>query len=184
MPGNKKAKRKPAPKGIDTPQRMVERMETGLAERRKRKLAVHQRNVRLSQLPMGHPTNRYVIDLTFSPFDKMFDDHDKTGTHMFTEDGQAVLWVERDACYTPIPDACFEITAQFQFTADELGWGEVPPGLMGYGAKLAAGLPINAEDQADARATVKWMRDRLAEISCLQWASSMVRMESEKKEAA
>lgn len=184
MPGNRKSKRKPAPKGIGTYARMVERVETGLAERRKRNLATHERNVRLSQLPMGHPTNAYVLDLTFSPIEKMFDDHDKTGTHMFTSEGQAVLWVERDGVYTPVVDACFEMTEQFEFTANELGWGDVPPGLMAYGVKLAAGLTISAEDQEAARATVKWMRARLSEISCLTWAVSMKKMESMQKEAA
>jgi hypothetical protein len=70
------------------------------------------------------------------------------------------------------------MTQQFEFTANELGWGEVPPGLLGYGAKLAAGLRIDADDQKDARATVQWMRERLSEISCIQWAKSMANMEA------
>lgn len=132
--------------------------------------------MRLSQLPMGHPANKYVLDLTFGPLYKMFDDHDATGTHMFTAGGQAVLWVERDQCYTPIVDACFELHDQFQYTAAELGWGDVPAGLLGYGVKLARGELISTEDQADARATVQWMRDRLSEISCITWAESMAKM--------
>lgn len=179
MAGNSKRKRKPAPKGIGTMARKVERMETGLVERRKRKAEVLARNQRLALLPMGHPANAYVLDLTFGPLYKMFDDHDATGSHMFMPDGRAVMWVERDQCYTPIVDACFELSQQFEFTAGELGWGDVPPGLMGYGAKLARGARINAEDQADARATVQWMRDRLSEINCITWAASMKKMEAQ-----
>lgn len=184
MASNSKRKRKQAPKGIGTVERMVERMETGLVERRKKNMAVRERNIRLSKLPMGHPANAYVLDLTFGPLYKMFDDQEKTGSHFFAE-GQAVMWVERDQCYTPVVDACFELTQQFQFTADELQWGDVPPGLMAYGAKLARGERILLADTADARATVQWMRDQLAGISCITWAASMLKMESQAlKEAA
>lgn len=184
MAGNSKKKRKPVPKGIGTYQRMVERMETGLIERSKKNQDRRDRNMRLTKLPLGHPMNVHVLDWTFSPVDKMLDDHERTGTHMFTDDGQAVMWVERDQCYTPIVDACFELHRQFEYTAAEREWGDVPPGLMGYGAKLARGVMLDAQDIQDARATVKWMRDRLADITCWDWMGSMNRMEAQDKAQA
>lgn len=177
MAGNKKPNRKPTPKGIGTNQRLVERMDHGLAERQRRKDSVLARNHRLTLLPMGHPANRHVLDLTFGPLYKMFDDSEKTGTHLFDESGIAVMWVERDQCYTPIVEACVQLTSQFEFTAGELGWGAVPAGLLAYGMKLAAGQILTDADLADARAAVQWMRDRLAGITCYDWYASMTRME-------
>lgn len=177
MAGNKKPSRKAKPKGIGTMQRMVERMETGLDERRKKNMERRDRNLRLTKLPLGHPMNVHVLDWTFSPVGKMLDEHEKTGTHLFSEDGTAVMWVERDQCYTPIVEACFELHRQFEYTAFERDWGDVPPGLMGYGSKLLRGVLLDAQDIADARATVKWMRDRLAGITCYDWYASMTRME-------
>lgn len=182
MAGNKKPKRKPTPKGIGTPQRMVARMEQGLVERQQRKDAMRARNHRLTLLPMGHPANKYVLDLTFGPLYKMFDEHERTGTHMFAENGIAVMWVERDQCYTPIVEACVQMSEQFEFTAGELDWGTVPPGLIAYGMKLAAGIRLNASDLADARAAVQWMRDRLSGINCYVWYESMSRMEAMQKQ--
>jgi hypothetical protein len=184
MAGNKKPNRKPTPKGIGTPQRMVERMETGLVERAKRNQDRRDRNLRLTKLPLGHPTNRHVLDWTFGPLDRMFAEHEKTGGHLFSEDGQAVMWVERDQCYTPVVDACMELHRQFEFTAEERGWGDVPPGMLAYGAKLARGARLDIQDLADARATVQWMRDRLSEITCWDWYNSMNRMEEQEKAQA
>lgn len=181
MPGNNKRKRKPTPKGIGTPERMKERMVTGLIERRKRKDAIRARNVRLSLLPMGHPANAYILDMTFDPIYKMFDEFEKTGGHLFDPDGMAVMWVERDGCFTPLVDACFELHAQFEFTAAERDWGDVPPGLMAYGAKIARGERISEDDQRDARATVDWMREQLRGINCYDWSHSMTRMEAQKQ---
>lgn len=181
MAGNKKPNRKKTPKGIGTPQRMVERMETGLAERHKRNVDRRNRNLRLTKLPLGHPTNQHVLDWTFGPLYKMFDEHERTGTHMFTDDGQAVMRVERDQCYTPIVEACIELHRQFEYTAEERGWGDVPPGLLAYGAKLARGARLDMQDLADARATVQWMRDRLSEITCWDWYNSMERMEAQER---
>lgn len=177
MAGNKKPNRKKSIGKRETLESKFRIMNAGIAARVEKNAAVRERNMRLSQLPMGHPSNAYVIDMTFSPFDKMFDDQEKTGTHMFGDDGIAVMWVEREKCYTPIVEACFEIHAQFEFTGDECGWGDVPSGLLAYGAKLARGELITLQDTADARETVKWMRDRLAGISCIVWANSMRKME-------
>lgn len=179
MAGNSKKKRKPVPKGIGTPQRMVERFETGLAERRKRNEQVRQRNIRLSSLPMGHPTNEYVLDWTFSPIFKMLDDNEATGTHMVGEDGVALLWVEREQCYTPIVDACFEMHEQFEFAARIHGWGEMPSGLLAYGAKLARGATLDQDDIKDARMATQWMRDKLATITCFDWVAAMSKMQAE-----
>ncbi|HWV64104.1 MAG TPA: hypothetical protein VN019_10765 [Oxalicibacterium sp.] len=177
MAGNKRPNRKKTPKGIGTPQRMVERMETGLAERHKRNVDRRDRNLRLTKLPLGHPTNQHVLDWTFGPLHKMFDEHERTGTHLFGDDGVAVMWVERDQCYTPIVEACVQLHNQFEFTAGELEWGDVPAGLLAYGMKLAAGQILTDADLANARAAVQWMRDRLAGITCYDWYASMTRME-------
>lgn len=179
MAGNSKKRRKPTPKGIGTPQRMLERFQTGLDERRKRKGAVMQRNMRLSNLPMGHPTNAHVLSWTFSPIFKMLDDNEKTGTHMVGDDGVAVMWVERDQCYTGIVEACFELHDQFSATAHDHGWGDVPPGLLSYGALLARGAVLTVQDIADARAAVQWMRNHLAQITCFDWVASMNKMQAE-----
>jgi hypothetical protein len=184
MAGNKRPSRKKTPKGIGTPQRMVERMETGLVERAKRNQDRRDRNLRLTRLPLGHPTNRHVLDWTFGPLDRMFAEHEKTGGHLFSDDGVAVMWVERDQCYTPIVEACMQLHQQFEYTAAERGWGDVPPGLLAYGAKLARGVLLDMQDLADARETVQWMRDHLSEITCWDWYNSMNRMEAEEKAQA
>lgn len=184
MAGNSKKKRKPVPKGIGTPERMQERFVKGLAERRKRNEQARERNIRLSNLPMGHPTNAYVLDWTFSPVFKMLDDNEATGTHMVDPDGVALMWVERDQCYTPVVDACFELHDQFAYTGSLHGWGEMPTGLLAYGAKLARGATLDIDDIRDARVAVQWMRDHLALITCFDWVASMSKMQAEKEGAA
>lgn len=184
MPGNSKKRRKPGrPAATDRDQVLAK----AKGERAKLHAKLMERNRRLSLLPMGHPANAYVLDWTFGPLYKMFDDQERTGTHLFGDDGVAVLWVERDQCYTPVVEACMQLHEQFEFTAAELGWGEVPPGLLSYGVKLAAGLLLSSEDQQAARATVAWMREKLEGISCIDWAQSMIKMEAierQKKQAA
>lgn len=183
MPKSKKPRK--SSKGMsESVERLAQRMESGLAERRKRKLAQRERNLRLSKLPMGHPFNRYVLDITFAPLEKMFADQERTGGHMFDDAGRALMWVELDQCYTPIVEACFEMHAQFEFTAGEYGWGDVPPGLLAYGMKLMRGVTMDAQDIADARATVAWMREKLSTINCFEWVASMKKMEGQNKEAA
>jgi hypothetical protein len=177
MAGNKKNKRKPVPKGIGTAGRMVERMETGLVERKKRRIAQRERNLRLAHLPIGHPANAYVLDWTFAPFDQLFAEQERTGSNLFDECGNAVMWVEREHVHTSVVDACFGITDQFAFAAGELGWGEVPPGMMAYALKLARAEPCTLQDIADARATVDWMRAKLATITCFDWTAAMHKME-------
>jgi hypothetical protein len=56
--------------------------------------------------------------------------------------------------------------------------------MLAYGAKLARGAQLDMDDLADARATVKWMRDRLSEITCWDWYNSMNRMEEKEKAQA
>lgn len=184
MAGNSKRKRKPTPKGIGTAQRLNALSDAGLSERVKRNKERRDRNLRLTRLPLGHPTNRHVLDWTFGPLHKMFDEHERTGTHLFDDDGMAVMWVERDQCYTPIVEGCIQLHRQFEYTAAERGWGDVPPGLLAYGAKLARGVRLDMQDLADARETVKWMRDQLSEITCWDWYNSMSRMEEEEKAQA
>jgi hypothetical protein len=173
--GNSKKRRKPGRPAATDIHQVVAKAKGARAGLHKKLMA---RNQRLAELPMGHPANAYVLDWTFGPLYKMFDDQEKTGTHLFDADGMAVLWVERDQCYTPVVEACMQLHEQFEFTAAERGWGAVPPGLLSYGVKLAAGLLLDAEDQQAARATVAWMREKLEGISCIDWAQSMLRMEA------
>lgn len=187
MAGNKKP-RKPS-KGVkrETFESKTRVMRAGIAARNVKKERQYNRNMELSHLPLGHPMNAYVLDWTFAPIERMLDESVSTGGHMFGEDGRAVMWVERDQVYTPIVDACLEMSAQFSFSAQEFGWGEAHTGLLSYGLKLARGDKLDAQDIADARATIAWMREKLAGINCFQWAHSMQKMEAQdrqQKEAA
>lgn len=181
MAGNKKPRK--ASKGIkrETFESKTRVMRAGIAARGAKKAKQYDRNMGLSQLPMGHPINAYVLDWTFAPIHKMLDDSEATGGHMFGEDGLPVMWVERDQVYTPVIEACLEISDQFRFTADEFGWGEAHTGLLAYGLKLARGERLDEQDVADARAALAWMREKLATINCFQWAHSMQKMEAQDK---
>lgn len=169
MAGNKKNKRKPAPKGIGTPARMVERMQTGLIERRKRVQQKNARIDRLNNLPMAHPVNASRLDV-FGAIDKMIDDEEATGTLLFSDEGKAVMWEDRMHDWVEVVSSLIAVTHLMQFIVRKytLG-GTVPQGLTAFALKVDRGEPINETDRADARAASAWVRDKLGMISPAQW---------------
>lgn len=168
MPGNSKKKRKPAPKGIGTHDRMVERMNTGLVERQKRIIAKNERIERLNNLPLSHPMNASRLSV-FVAIDKMLDDEERTGTLLFTPEGKAVMWEERMRDYVEVVSSLLAVTHLMQFIARKYTLGTVPNGLTAFALKVDRGDRINDQDRSDARATCAVIREKLGRITPTQW---------------
>jgi hypothetical protein len=189
MAGNKKPRRKPAPKGIGTEKRVLQLAARGIVERHKRGLAMNAREVRAYNLPLGHPMNRTVMEQTFGPLERFLDENERTGSMMFDDEGVALLWVPSENCWTPVVTGALEMCHYWDCVARALAWGDQPQGLRAFALKLGRGEKLDKSDLDDARLTLKWMRERIATISRAKWAAvrgeidAIEQRESEKNHA-
>lgn len=168
MPGNKKSKRKPAPKGIGTTGRMVERVQTGLVERQKRIVKKNERIERLNNLPLSHPMNASRLDV-FVAIDKMIDDEERTGGLLFSDEGKAVMWEERMKDWVEVVSSLLAVSHLMQFICNKYTLGAIPNGLNAFALKVDRGDKITEQDRQDARATCAVIREKLGRISPMQW---------------
>jgi hypothetical protein len=166
--GNKKKKRKPAPKGIGTPQRMVERLQTGLKERQKRIIAKNERIERLNNLPMAHPVNASRLNV-FGAIDKMIDEEEATGTLLYSDEGKAVMWEDRMHDFVEVVSSLLAVTHLMQFICKKYALGTVPYGLIAFALKVDRGEKLTDADREDARATCNIIREKLGRITPEQW---------------
>lgn len=168
MAGNKKSKRKSAPKGIGTHARMVERVQTGLIERHKRIVKKNERIERLNNLPMNHPMNASRLNV-FGAIDKMIDEEEATGTLMFSDEGKAVMWEDRMHDFVEVVSSLLAVTHLMQFICRKYTLGTIPNGLTAFALKVDRGDRINEQDRIDARATCAAIREKLGRITPVQW---------------
>jgi hypothetical protein len=168
MPGNSKNKRKSAPKGIGTVERMVDRLQTGLIERQKRIIAKNERNDRLNNLPMSHPMNASRVSV-FGAIDKMIDEEEATGGLLFSSEGKAVMWESRMQDWVEVVSSLLAVTHLMRFIGRKYTLGEMPAGLTAFALKVDRGDKINDSDRTDARAACAWIRSAIGKITPTQW---------------
>lgn len=164
MAGNKKSKRKPAPKGINT----AARLGRGLVERNRRIMKKNERIDRLNNLPLSHPMNESRLNV-FVAIDKMIDDEERTGGLLFSEEGKAVMWEERMQEWVEVVSSLIAVSHFMTFVCRRYTLGTLPNGLTAFALKVDRVEPINDADRADARATCAWIRGALGKISPVQW---------------
>lgn len=165
MAGNSKARRKPG---------KVHPIDVMLAKaKRSREQRIATKNARLrhiDSLPLGHPMNAGRVDKVFRPLERVLDEQEKSGTMLFDQDGNALMWDEIDQDFMLLVPGLVRLCAIFDWVGDERGWERQPPGLRALAYKLADKRPLDQDaDVIDARASVAWMRDKVATISPADW---------------
>lgn len=165
MAGNSKPRRKGGPKSLG--KILVE----AKAARSKRYQQKNDRLRYIDSLPLGHPMNKNRIEKTFKPLEKVLNEQEATGTMLFDEEGNALMWDEIDQDFMFLVPGLLRMCALFDMVAAEQAvWGRQPPGLRALALKLANKLPLNqTTDVTDARESVAWMRERVAKLSPAAW---------------
>lgn len=165
MAGNKKARRKPGKvKPLDV------MLAQAKADREKRIATKNARIRKIDSLPLGHPMNVHRIDLVFRPLERLLDEQEQTGSLLFNEDGQAVIYDEFEQDYMLLVPSLMDLCGVFDMVAKEKAvWGSQPMGLRAFALKLASDRPLDNTDVVDARKTVAWMRERVALVSAKEW---------------
>jgi hypothetical protein len=164
MAGNSKRKRKPGKAA-----HVLDVLEKARREKIKRIEAKNERAARLNNLPMNHPMNADRLQV-FSAIDKMIDDEERTGALLFTQDGVAVMWEERMQDWVEVVSSLLSVSSIMDSIARRYTLGSMPMGLNAFALKVERGDKLNAEDRADARAAMAWIRSVLGKISPNQWA--------------
>jgi len=164
MAGNSKAKRKPY-----KAQTIGALLEKARADRSKRYATINGNVNKRNALPLGHPSNAHKIAKTFKPIEDMLNEQEHMGSLMHDDEGIAVMRIEGEQTWAPVTVSLMDICHAFDVAARALVWGEQPPGLLAFALKLANEGKLNSDDVADARATIAWMRLRIASVSSDRW---------------
>lgn len=161
MPGNKKPRK---------PKRDFDSQLANGARQRQQRYALLNENVRRkNELPMGHPLNAHRLDKTFGPIERVLDEAEKTGTNLADEDGQPVMHDPEEG-WVPLVPGLLHMCHIFDMIGRARTWPVQPPGLRAYALGLQIGRTITAEDLADSRATIAWMRKHIATLSPVTWS--------------
>lgn len=187
MPGNKKNKRKPAPKGIGTDAHRIALLRKGKVQRHARYVQLNDRIRLKNNLPLAHPLNVWKLDKTFKPLLKVLDEHDATGTMLVDEEGKPLMWDEDDQDFMYLVPGVLHMCHVFELIGGALVWGKPPPGLNALALKLARNEKLVAGDTDDARATIGWMRDKLGKVSAAEWSEKFdwaVKLAEQQQDAA
>lgn len=181
MAGNHKPRRKGGPKALG------KILAESKAARSKRYQQKSDRRRYIDNLPLGHPMNHARIEKTFKPLEKVLNEQEATGTMLFDEEGNALMWDEIDQDFLFLVPGLLRMCAVFDMVAAEQAvWGKQPPGLRALALKLANKLALNqTTDVTDARESVAWMRERVAKLSPAAWTGihdRFVNMEARERE--
>lgn len=123
-----------------------------------------------NNLPLAHPLNAWKLDKTFKPLNAVLDEQDKLGSVLCDEEGRPLMRDEDDQDFMLLVPGVVHMCHVFDLIAAARVWGKQPSGLRAYVLKLANDLPIEAGDTADARETIRWMRDRIGKMTPSQWS--------------
>jgi hypothetical protein len=168
MAGNKKPSRKkggPPKTAGEFFGRLAE--HTTMRERRIAKL--NQRIQKKNDLPLGHPLNKHKIDKTFKPLEQVMVDQEEGRGMLADADGRLVIYDEDDQEFVPFVPGILHMCHLYDKIGGALTWSRQPPGLRAFTLKLGRGEKVNQLDVDDARATINWMRDRIATVSPRRW---------------
>lgn len=158
--------------------------------RRKIVTKKNERKDRLNDLPIGHPMNAYKLDQVFGIVDRVLEQQEKDGSLFFVED-MAVAYEQRAKHYFPIVTSFLDMLHAVESVSKAHALGTPPPGLLALTLKLGRSELLNEQDVADAKETVKWMREKIGRITPNQWLEALTaaqeneaRREAQSKQAA
>lgn len=174
MAGNRKPNRKKGGGAPKTSEQFFAQLDKQTLARQQRYREKNKRTSLKNELPIGHPLNRHKIDKTFKPLEQVLVEQEQGKGMLADEDGQVLIYSEQEQEFIPFVPGMLHMCYLYDKFAEAQVWGKQPPGLRAFTLKLGRDEKVNQQDIDDARATIAWMRERVATVTPARWTELFV----------